>query len=395
MKVIFFANTDWYLFNFRLGLAQYLRGKGVDVVFMSPPGEYGPRIEAAGFRWLELKMDRRSLNIVSELKLLKQIVGIYRTEKPDVVHNFTIKCVVYGSLAAQWAGVQGRINAVAGLGHVFTSGSLRARLLKPLVKLLLRLALRGSHSQLILQNPDDLALFTRLDMIRAGQIHLIKGSGVDTRRFAPIGRERGKRFHIMMACRLLWEKGIGEYVESARLLRDRADELQFSLAGAPDPGNPSAAGERDIAQWTEEGLVTVLGHVERMDAMMRTVDLVVLPSYYGEGVPRGLIEAAAMGLPIITTDAPGCREIVDDGVNGFLVPAKDEKALASKIEFLLDNPETCQRFGAAGRQKVLKGFDEQIVFARTWAVYDEASSVRIVVAPLAAKAIDIEAGDPK
>jgi glycosyltransferase involved in cell wall biosynthesis len=372
MKVIFFANTDWYLFNFRLGLARYLKGKGAEVVFLSPAGEYAPLIEAAGFRWLALPMDRRSLNIVRELKLLNKIVQIFKAEKPDFVHNFTVKCVVYGSLAAQLAGIGGRINAVAGLGYIFSSKSTKARLLKPLVKLLLRIALRGSQSELILQNPDDLALFRRLGLIATERIHLIKGSGVDSSRFAPLQHQRGKRFRILLASRLLWEKGIRDYIGAARLLRGRADELEFLLAGSSDPGNPSAVPERDIAQWDKEGLVEVLGHVEQMDALMRTVDLVVLPSYYGEGVPRGLIEAAAMGLPIITTNAPGCREIVDDGVNGFLVPVKDEQALASKIEYLLDKPEICQQFGAAGRQKVLEEFDEQIVFQKTRAVYQAA-----------------------
>jgi glycosyltransferase involved in cell wall biosynthesis len=372
MKVIFFANTDWYLFNFRLGLARYLKEKGVEVVMMSPPGEYGARIEAAGFRVLTLPMDRRSLNVVSELKLLKKIVQVYKIERPDAIHNFTIKCVIYGSLAAQLVGVRERINAVAGLGHVFSSGSMKAWLLKPLVKLLLKLALRGSQSELILQNPDDLALFIRLGLIAPERIHVIKGSGVDTGRFMPLERERGKQFRILLASRLLWEKGIREYVGGARLLKGRAAELEFSLAGSADPGNPSAVSERDIAHWEKEGLVKVLGHVENMAALMRTMDLVVLPSYYGEGVPRGLIEAAAMGLPIITTNEPGCREIVDDGVNGFTVPLKDEQALAKKIEYLLDNPEVCQRFGAAGRKKALAEFDEDIVFQKTWVVYQGA-----------------------
>lgn len=338
---------------------------------MSPPGEFGPRIEAAGFRWFPLPMDRRSLNIFSELRLLLKIHQIYKAEKPDVVHNFTIKCVVYGSLAAQLAGIKERINAVTGLGHVFISDTVKARLLRPLVKSLLRLALRGSQSRLILQNPDDVALFTRLGLIEGGRIHLIKSSGVDTDRFTPIARERGQRFRVLLASRLLWEKGIQEYVGAARALRVRAEELEFLLAGSSDPGNPSAVPEEDIAQWSKEGLLKVLGYVEDMDALMRTADLVVLPSYR-EGVPRGLIEAAAMGLPIVTTDAPGCREIVDNGVNGFLVPVKDEQTLAGKIEYLLDNPEVCLHFGAAGRQKVLEEFDEEIVFQKTYAVYQEA-----------------------
>ena len=371
MKVLFFANTEWYLFNFRLGLARYLRDKGVEVVMMSPPGEYGPQIEAAGFRWFPLPMDRRSLNLVTELKLLKRILEIYKAERPDVVHNFTIKCVVYGSLAAQLAGIKERINAVTGLGHVFINDSVKTRVLRPFVKSLLRLALFGSHSRLILQNPDDVQLFTQLGLIGAERIHLIKSSGVNTDLFMPIQRKRGQRFRILLASRLLWEKGIREYVGAARQMRGRAEELEFLLAGSSDPGNPSAVPEEDIAQWSKEGLLKVLGYVEDMDALMRTADLVVLPSYR-EGVPRGLIEAAAMGLPIVTTDAPGCREIVDNGVNGFLVPVKDEQTLAGKIEYLLDNPEVCLHFGAAGRQKVLEEFDEEIVFQKTYAVYQEA-----------------------
>ncbi len=288
-----------------------------------------------------------------------------------MVHNFTIKCVVYGSLAAQLAGINKRLNAVTGLGHVFISDSAKARLLRPLVKALLRLALRGSQSRLILQNPDDVELFTQLGLIGTERIHLIKSSGVDTRRFMPIQRERGQRFRILLASRLLWEKGIQEYVGAARQLQGRAEEVEFLLAGSSDPGNPSAVPEQDIAQWDKEGLVKVLGYVEDMDALMRTVDLVVLPSYR-EGAPRGVDRGCRDGFAHRDHGCARVPGIVDDGVNGFLVPVKDEQALANKIEYLLDNPEVCRRFGAAGWQKVLEEFDEEIVFRKTWAVYQEA-----------------------
>ncbi len=370
MKVLFFANTDWYLHNFRLGLARYLREQGADVAMMSPPGEYGPRIEAAGFRWFPLPMDRRSLNAASELRLLRRILEILRAETPDVIHNFTIKCVVYGSLAARRAGIGRRINAVTGLGHVFVSDSPRARLLRAPVKSLLKLALAGSESRLVVQNPDDQRLFLELGLIKGERIQLIRGSGVDTARFAPFQRDRGSPFRVLLASRLLWEKGTREYVDAAARLQARAGEVEFLLAGSSDPGNPSAVPDEDIAQWNDAGLIKVLGHMDDMDRLMRTVDLVVLPSYR-EGVPRGLIEAAAMGLPIVTTDAPGCREIVEDGVNGFLVPVRDAMALSEKIEHLLDHPDLCQQFGAAGRKMVLHEFDEQIVFRETYAVYRE------------------------
>ncbi len=370
MKVLFFANTDWYLHNFRLGLARFLRGQGAEVVMMSPYGVYGPRIEAAGFRWFPLPMDRRSLNLVGELKLLRRILEILRLERPDVIHNFTIKCVVYGSLAARWLGIGRRINAVTGLGHVFISDAPKARLLRPLVRSLLRLALDGSESRLVLQNPDDVRLFSEFGLVANERIRLIRSSGVDTVRFTPFARDRGGPFRVLLAARLLWEKGIREYVAAAERLRSRAGEVEFLLAGITDRGNPSTVPETDIVRWGEAGVVRVLGHVDDMARLLRTVDLVVLPSYR-EGVPKGLIEGAAMGLPIITTDAPGCREIVDDGVNGFLVPVGDAVALRDKIEYLLDTPEVCRRFGAAGRRKVLEEFDERIVFRKTYAVYRE------------------------
>ena len=197
---------------------------------------------------------------------------------------------------------------------------------------------------------------------------------MDTKRFAPVEKIHKGKFRILLAARLLREKGIREYVEAARLLSHRADELEFLLAGAADSGNPSAVPEHDIQQWRESGLVTVLGHVEDMRQLMTEIDLMVLPSRR-EGTPRGLLEAAAMALPIITTDAPGCREVVEHEKNGFLIPIADAVALAKKIEYLLDHPETCLQFGQAGREKVCQEFDQEIVFHQTWEVY---RSLRIV-----------------
>lgn len=372
MKVIFFANTDWYLYNFRLELARYLCEQGAQVLMMSPPGEYGMRIEKQGFRWIPIPMERRSLHPLQELRLLRYIYAVYTEEQPDVVHNFTIKSVVYGALAAQAAGVTKRIHAVAGLGHVFISHSFQARLLRPLVKGLLRQALRGRRSRLILQNPDDRSLFLQHKLISTEQMYLIKGSGIDTKRFSPVAREsqrKREKFRVVLAARLLWEKGIREYIEAATLLAHRASEVEFLLAGVADSGNPSAVPEQDIKRWQKSGLVTVLGHVENMPQLMTEIDLMVLPTYYGEGVPRSLLEAASMGLPIITTDAPGCREVVEHGKNGFLVPVHDAPALAAQIEYLLEHPDTCRCFGQAGRKKVCQEFAQEIVFGQTWDVY--------------------------
>jgi len=370
MKILLFANTDWYLYNFRLPLAKYLREKGLEVILVSPPGGYGPKLEENGFRWISVPMERRSLNPWKEFKLLRHLVKLYAKEKPDLVHHFTIKNVVYGSLAARMAGIKPRVNAVTGLGHIFTSNGWLARLIRPIVSRLLRVALQGDESLLILQNPDDYQAFVNAGLVLPKDIRLIRGSGVDTERFKPSSQKRQGVFRVLLATRLLWEKGVGEYVEAARNLKSHNQAIEFLLAGSPDPGNPASVPQAQIDAWAREGIITALGHLDKMEDILNEVDLVVLPSYR-EGLPRILLEAAAYGLPIVTTDAPGCREIVADDVNGFLVPCKDSAALVTAIQRILDNPEERARMGAASRSKVLAEFDQKIVLRETFDVYRE------------------------
>ncbi len=370
MKILLFANNDWYLYNFRLSLAQAIKAQGHDVICISPPGPYGAGLEAAGCRWLPLPMDRRSLNLWTEARLLQHLITLYRRVRPDLAHHFTLKCVGYGALAARATGVP-TVNAITGLGHVFTSDTLRTRLLRPAIRGLLRFCLNHPHSRLILQNPDDREEFLAQGLIHAEHIRLIRGSGVDTQRFRPrTGPRWPGPFRVLLAARLLWEKGVGEYVEAARQLRQEGLPIEFRLAGAPDPGNPTSVPEGTIEEWQKQGLLTALGHVDAMEPLLADTDLMVLPSYR-EGTPRSLLEAAACGLPIITTDTIGCREVVEHGVNGLLIPPRDATALAAAIRQLYDNPQECQRMGQAGRAKVLTEFDEQLVIKRTLAVYRE------------------------
>ncbi|MDD2989154.1 MAG: glycosyltransferase family 4 protein [Zoogloea sp.] len=371
MKVVLFANTEWYLYNFRRSLALALRDAGYEVLLVSPPGPYGEKLRQLGFRWIPAPMERRSLNPLRELALVLWLKRLFAQEQVDLVHGFTIKCAVYGSLAARLAGIPARVNAVAGMGYVFTSEDLKARLLRPIVRSLMRLALDGQGARLILQNPDDVALFERAGLVDASLVRLIPGSGVDCRRFVPkAGRTRGGRFRVLLAARLLWDKGLAEYVDAARKLRLDGRDIEFLLAGDPDPGNPAAVPEGSVRAWVDEGLLQWLGHVDDMAALFETVDAVVLPSYR-EGLPKGLIEAAASGLPLVTTDVPGCREVVTDGVDGLLVPVKNGEALARAIARLHDDPLLCSRLGAAAREKALNEFDEQIVIERTISVYRE------------------------
>lgn len=373
MKIIFYANTEWYLYNFRLGLAKHLRKEGHEVVMVSPPGKYGPKLEAEGFRWIPVHMRRRSLNPMREARVVLSLAGIYRAEKPALVHHFTLKCIVYGGIAARLAKVPAAVQAVAGLGYVFASQRLRTRLvLRPLVRHLLRLVCNQPGSAVIVQNADDLAFISRLGLSRDTPLSLIRGSGVDTSRFSQAGRSAsgaGASLTILFVGRLLFDKGVVDFVEMASRCREEADlQLRFLIAGEPDPGNPASVPAEQLQCWKNAGIVEFLGHVEDMPALLAGIDVVVLPSR-AEGAPRSLIEAAACGIPAVTTDVPGCREVVLDGRNGFVVPLHDVDALTGAVLRLARDSELRQRMGEAGRQLVLDSLDQKIVFERTVDVY--------------------------
>ena len=372
MKLVLFANTDWYLYNFRRSLALALSDAGYDVLLISPDGPYGEKLRALGLRWQPVPMDRRSLNPFREAALLFHLFRLFRRERPALVHSFTIKCAVYGSLMARLARARGRVNAVAWMWYVFISDSPKARFLRPLVRGLLKLALGGRGARLILQNPDDVTLFERARLVDAAQVRLILGSGVDTVRFAPDpARVPDERIRVLLPARLLWDKGLAEYAQAARLLRERGVSVELLLAGSPDPGNPAAVSEADVHAWVDAGLMQWLGHVDDMPALFRAVDIVVLPSYR-EGLPKGLIEAGASGCALIATNVPGCREVVsEDGNNGLRIPVKDGCALADAIARLVFDPALRTRLGVAARVKSLAQFDERIVIARTMDVYAE------------------------
>ena len=371
MKILLFANTEWYLYNFRRTLALALRDAGHEVLLLSPPGPYAEKLQALGLRWMPVPMARRSLNPFRELALVLWLRQLMRQERVDLVHGFTIKGAVYGSLAARLAGVSARVNGIDGLGYVFASNDLKARLLRPLVRTMLRLALNGKNSRLILLNPDDVTLFQQAGLVESDRVRMIPGAGVDCSRFASGGqRVDGKPLRVLMAARLLWDKGLAEYVVAARLLKAQGRQIHFLLAGTPDPGNPKSVPEETVRGWVDEGLIDWLGHVGDMAALLATVHVVALPSYR-EGLPTTLTEGAACSLPLITTDVPGCREVVTHEVDGLLVPVRNAEALALAIACLDDDPVLAARLGAAARAKVLMQFDEQIVIKRTMAVYAE------------------------
>ncbi|MFP5264501.1 MAG: glycosyltransferase family 4 protein [Blastocatellia bacterium] len=368
MKIILFANTDWYLYNFRLALAKAIVAQGHELVLLSPPGKYTERLKQAGFRWIPLPLERRRLNPLAELVTILRIAQVYHKERPDLVHHFTVKCVLYGSIAARLVRVKAVVNALAGLGHIFSDDGFRAKALRRVVKSVCKLALRPS--QVIFQNPDDHRAFLKLGLVHEETSHLIRGSGVDVERFKPRATEpAGGGRYVLLASRLLWAKGVSEYVEAARLVRQWLPETVFLLAGETDPGNPSAIPQSVIDNW--RGDVEVLGHCEDMRALIENVDLVALPTYYGEGVPRILIEAAATGKPLVATDMPGCREIVRHGVNGSLVPPHDGEQLARAIRDILVDDERREEMGRRSRHLACSDFSEDQVISKTFQVYQK------------------------
>jgi len=372
-KILLFANTDWYLYNFRRSLAEKLRSQGWEVVLVSPPGEYGPKMQALGFRWIPFDFSTRSINPFNELAVIYRLIRIYRSERPSLAHHFTIKCVLYGSMAARFAGKFPVVNSVTGLGHIFTDSGKKARILRPLINLLYRFVFGNHNGRVIFQNSQDLNSFVTSGIVRKSRARLIRGSGVNTELFRPSFSDSQKErdiVSVLFASRILREKGVFEFLEAAQILKDHGVKSHFMLAGDIYPGNPSSLSDDEIAKIKHEGFVNYLGHVDNMMNLLSDSDIVVLPSYR-EGTPRILIEAAAMEKPIVATDIAGCVGIVEHGVNGLLVPVNDTRSLAKAIEKLIMDPELRIKLGKAGREIVISEFDENIVLKKTLAVYEE------------------------
>jgi glycosyltransferase involved in cell wall biosynthesis len=338
---------------------------------LSPPGPFGDKLRTLGLRWMPVSMERRSLNPFREFNLVLLLSRLMSRERVDLFHGFTIKSAVYGALAARLAGVPARICSIDGLGYVFASDNLKAKFLRPLVWFMLLLALNGKNTRLILLNRDDVTFFQVARLINSNYVRLIPGAGVDCKRFMLGGKRiAGNPLRVLLSARLLWDKGLEEFAAAARLLKDQGRHVHFLLAGMPDPGNPKSVPEANVQNWVDEGLIDWLGHVFDMPALLATVHVVVLPSYR-EGLPTALTEAAACSLPIITTNVPGCRDVVTHGVDGLLIPVRDSEALAEAIICLDDDQVLAASLGAAARAKTLKVFEEQIVIRSTLEIYAE------------------------
>lgn len=365
MKLLFVVTEDWYFVSHRLPLAVAARAAGFDVAVVTRVGQQADVIRRAGIRLIPFELSRRGGNPLREVMALWRL---YRREQPDLVHHVALKPVMFGSLAAWLARVPAQVNAVAGLGWLFTSSSGIVRLIRPALRWMLARLLNQPGSLTIVQNPEDLSLLERSG-VSAARLRLIRGAGVDTQVFCPTSPPSGP-VCIVLVARMLWDKGVGEFVEAARQLIDEGVSARFVLVGDPDQANPASVPESTLRGWHGQHGVEWWGRRDDMPAVLQGAHIACLPSYR-EGLPKSLLEAAACGLPIVTTDAPGCREVVRDGVNGLLVPIRDSKALAVALGKLIDDAALRRRMGERSRLRAETEFGQENVISQTLAVYRE------------------------
>ncbi len=368
-KIFLVSRCAWTLYNFRKGLMRELVRKG-HAVFGGGDGEDGfvKHIEEIGVPFKSLPVDKRGLNPIQDLCLLLALFKWYKREKPDIVHHFTIKPVIYGSIAARLAAVPKVVNTVTGLGYVFIEKN--AAWLKWIVEHFYRFALKRVDTTFF-QNCDDLNLFLNRNLVALEKTELLPGSGVDCRHFSvsnpPPQIHNGAKTFLMVS-RLLKDKGVYEFAAAAKTIKSRFPECRFQLLGRRDVRNPNVVPENDIIRWTNDGILQWLGEVDEVRPIVGSADVIVLPSYR-EGTPKALLEAAAMGKPIVATDVAGCREVVEHGLNGLLVPMKNSNALADAMIEIITDPELAIRMGREGRQKIEREFDERIVIRKTLSKY--------------------------
>lgn len=369
IRLLFFVTEDWYFCSHRIPLALAAKEIGYEVTVVTRVRSHGEHIRESGLNLIPLELSRRGINPFKELKIICRLASIYRAEQPDIVHHVALKPVLYGSIAARLAKISFAVNAMAGLGFLFSSRSFKARLVRPFVMQLFRFLLNRRGDRVILQNPDDLSLMCDSDILDRDRVVLIRGSGVDTMEFR-VYPEPDDTPLVVLASRLLWDKGVGEFVEAARELKKQGVSARFVLVGEGDIENPATISDEQLHSWHEQRVVEWWGRRENMPKVFAESHIVCLPSAYSEGVPKVLIEAAACGRPIVTTDAPGCREIVQDGLNGFLVPLRDTTAVAEALRKLIHSPELRRKMGARGRKLVERDFSLDKVNSETLALYE-------------------------
>ncbi len=356
MKVAIVVNTSWNIFNFRAGIIKALLAKGAEVIAIAPEDKYSAVLKEWGCNYLPVEIENKGSNPWSDLKFLFRLYFLYKKTQPDIILHFTIKPNIYGTLAARMASIP-VINNVSGLGTVFLHKNSTAFIAKKLYRFAFRFP-----KKVFFQNREDLQLFVEQKLIQKSKAGLVPGSGVDTIKFNTVSINlKNQEFTFLMVARLLYDKGIIEYIEAIKIIKRKGLKARFQIVGAIDESANLGVSMSTLQEWISEGLIEYFPFTDHLVALYHQADCVVLPSYR-EGTPRSLLEGASSGKPLIATDVPGCREVVVDNKNGFLCKVKDEKDLADKMEKILTLPrEKYLKMANAAREHVLETFDEKIV----------------------------------
>jgi glycosyltransferase involved in cell wall biosynthesis len=367
VKLLFLVTEDWYFLSHRMQLARAARDAGASVLVMTHITRFLPELQREGFTVIPWRITRGSLGLFRELGAFLQVVRAYKRERPDLLHHVALKPIVYGGLAARLSSVNASVNAITGMGHVFTNSDIRTRLLRWGLLKLLRISLGGKDSIAIFQNEENRALLVKEGVVSAERTRVIRGTGIDIDRYAPQEEPDGYPITVL-ASRLVWDKGVGEFVEAARILRARGTIARFVLVGKPDPENPASIPEAQIRDWVKAGIVEWWGFHDEIAPVFAKANIVCLPSY-GEGFPRVLVEAASCGRAIVATDVPGCREIVRHGENGLLVPSRSPESLARALDTLIFDSKLRHCMAKRGREIAVCEYSEPKVLAEIMFVY--------------------------
>lgn len=382
IKVAFVANWDFVIYNFRLAWIKALINKGYDVCAVIPPGEYNDLITGEGIRIINYNIDRKSINPLKELDTINSLVKIFRREKFDIIHAFALKGSIYSSFAKPFLKKAAVINHITGLGYVYTySDTLKRRLLRRLINLLFYMAFKVAD-KVVFQHADDVEVLKGL--VDPSKIILIKGSGVDTGYFSrdkvdagqikALRQELAVTEHevvITLIARMLWSKGIREFIEAADLLAAQNNHLRFMVIGPFDKGNPDCIPQEFIAGTHQKPYIKFIGDRRDIRELLGLTDIFAYPSFYREGIPRVILEAMSMEKPVVTTNIAGCKEAVEDGVNGLLVPVKDSRALAEAINKLVPDKNLRTQMGVLNRKRVIEEFSLEIVINHIFSLYEE------------------------
>ncbi|HIP26533.1 MAG TPA: glycosyltransferase family 1 protein [Flavobacteriaceae bacterium] len=359
IKIVIVSNTSWNLFNFRFELARSIKKNGYEVVLVAPYDKYSDRLSDE-FEYHHIHMNNKGTNPKEDIKTTLDFYNLYKQIKPNVVLHYTIKPNIYGTIACNILGIK-TINNIAGLGTLFIKQNFVTKIAKWLYKYS-----QSKADKIFFQNRDDFDMFIGEGLVEKVKCDILPGSGVDTNKFLPITpNKEDDKFIFLFIARMLWDKGVGEYIEATKIIKEKYKNVEFLMLGFLDVENKSAVSKEEMQEWVDAGYIKYLGVSDNVKEEIAKADCIVLPSFYREGTPRVLLESASMAKPIVTTDNIGCRDVVDDEVNGYLCQVRNTQDLADKMELMLNLPDEERKLmGEAGRKKMIREFDESIVIGK-------------------------------